>query len=111
MLRSIVTSVLAFVAATQGLSIDVASSGGNASSALQYGIMFEDINHSGDGGLYAELIQNRAFQGAPANLTAWSAVGGAKLSLQNTSQPLSTALPTSLNVATNGSGETGIQNR
>lgn len=28
-----------------------------------YGLMFEDIDHSGDGGLYAEMLQNRAFQG------------------------------------------------
>jgi alpha-N-arabinofuranosidase len=28
-----------------------------------YGIMHEDINHSGDGGIYAEMLQNRAFQG------------------------------------------------
>ena len=26
-----------------------------------YGIFFEEINHAGDGGLYAELIQNRSF--------------------------------------------------
>ena len=24
-----------------------------------YGIFFEEINHAGDGGLYAELVQNR----------------------------------------------------
>ena len=28
-----------------------------------YGLMFEDISHSGDGGIYAELLINRAFQG------------------------------------------------
>lgn len=27
-----------------------------------YGIFFEDINHSADGGLYAEMIQNRSFE-------------------------------------------------
>ena len=27
-----------------------------------YGIFFEDINHSADGGLYAELLQNRSFE-------------------------------------------------
>src|ERR1043165_9981553 len=27
-----------------------------------YGLMTEEINHSYDGGLYAELIQNRSFQ-------------------------------------------------
>ncbi len=29
--------------------------------ASLYGIFFEEINHAGDGGLYAELIQNRSF--------------------------------------------------
>ena len=27
-----------------------------------YGIFFEDLNHAADGGLYAELIQNRSFE-------------------------------------------------
>lgn len=27
-----------------------------------YGIFFEEINHAGDGGLYAELVQNRGFE-------------------------------------------------
>ena len=27
-----------------------------------YGLFFEDINHAADGGLYAELIQNRSFE-------------------------------------------------
>lgn len=27
-----------------------------------YGLFFEDINHSADGGLYAELLQNRSFE-------------------------------------------------
>ncbi|KAG9637033.1 hypothetical protein KCU86_g19638, partial [Aureobasidium melanogenum] len=35
----------------------------NATSPYLYGIMHEDINHSGDGGIYAEMIANRAFQG------------------------------------------------
>ena len=34
-------------------------------SPTLYGLMTEEINHSYDGGLYAELIQNRAFQGRP----------------------------------------------
>ena len=35
-----------------------------------YGIFFEDINHASDGGLYAELIQNRDFEYncAPADM-------------------------------------------
>ena len=35
----------------------------NKTAPLLYGWMFEDINHSGDGGIYAELLANRAFQG------------------------------------------------
>ena len=29
---------------------------------LHYGIFFEEINHAGDGGIYAELIRNRSFE-------------------------------------------------
>lgn len=56
-------SATAFAAAAQVVSFTVGSTGGNATSPYQYGLMFEDINNSGDGGVYAELIQNRAFQG------------------------------------------------
>ena len=35
----------------------------NDTSPYMYGLMFEDISHSGDGGIYAEMITNRAFQG------------------------------------------------
>ena len=56
-------SATALAAATQAVKFTVESSGGNATSPYQYGIMFEDINNSGDGGVYAELVQNRAFQG------------------------------------------------
>ncbi len=48
-----------------------------------YGIFFEDINYGADGGLYAELVQNRSFEfkGADA-LFAWSRVeaGGGQVS-------------------------------
>ena len=27
-----------------------------------YGIFFEDISHAGDGGLYPEMLRNRAFE-------------------------------------------------
>ena len=38
-----------------------------AISDLLMGIFFEDINYSADGGLYAELIQNRDFEYAPSD--------------------------------------------
>ncbi len=41
-----------------------------------YGVFFEEINHAGDGGLYAELIRNRDFQEPLAKgndlATAWT---------------------------------------
>jgi alpha-N-arabinofuranosidase len=54
------------------------------------GVFFEDLNHAGDGGLYAELIQNRSFEFRATeqptwnNLTFWTLtpLGGAKGSMQ-----------------------------
>ncbi|KIK71567.1 glycoside hydrolase family 51 protein [Collybiopsis luxurians FD-317 M1] len=67
-----------------------------------YGYMWEDINHSGDGGLYAELLQNRAFQGVipgTANaLNAWQPSNGARLSVTSKTDGVSAALPNSLEV-------------
>lgn len=65
--KSLLTLGLALAA--QAVEITVKSTGGNATSPLQYGIMFEDINNSGDGGVYAELVQNRAFQGSGVSST------------------------------------------
>ena len=40
-------------------------------SPLFYGLMTEEINHSYDGGLYAELIQNRAFLDNASSPVHW----------------------------------------
>ncbi len=39
-----------------------------------FGLMTEEINHSYDGGLYAELIQNRALKDDPNDAVHWSTV-------------------------------------
>ncbi len=44
-------------------------------SPLFAGLMTEEINHSYDGGLYAELVQNRAFLDNDTTPIHWSAVG------------------------------------
>jgi alpha-L-arabinofuranosidase len=36
-----------------------------------FGLFFEDINYSADGGLYAELVQNRSFEYNPAERREW----------------------------------------
>ena len=97
--------------------------------------MIEDINHSIDGGLYAELITNRAFQGSTVTLgmkddlpgtsiigsenlenpfasvlTGWDAIGRAQLSL-DVLHPLSQALRTVMQVTIpkNATGEVGFR--
>jgi alpha-L-arabinofuranosidase len=37
-----------------------------------FGIFFEDLNYAADGGLYAELIQNRSFEYSPADRKEWN---------------------------------------
>jgi alpha-L-arabinofuranosidase len=62
-----------------------------------FGIFFEDLNHAADGGLYAELVQNRSFEFAPIDrpdyhaLTAWEKVergGGRAIVTVESNQPL-----------------------
>lgn len=43
------------------LNVDMASRGAEVPASM-YGIFFEEINHAGDGGLYAEMLMNRSFE-------------------------------------------------
>ena len=43
------------------MTVDVAQPGIKVSPLL-YGIFFEEINRAGDGGIYAEMVQNRSFE-------------------------------------------------
>ena len=45
------------------ITVDVTSKGTPVPPNL-YGIFYEEINHAGDGGLYAELVANRGFEDA-----------------------------------------------
>ncbi|CAF1486254.1 unnamed protein product [Rotaria sordida] len=61
--------------------------------STMHGVIFEtNINRGDDGGLYAELIYNRAFQEKDRSLDGWSTYGEGSMSL-STDQPLSNALP------------------
>ena len=48
-------------AQTAVLNVDASREGVTISPTL-YGLFYEEINHAGEGGLYAELIQNRSFE-------------------------------------------------
>lgn len=51
---------------------------GKPFSPTMHGVFFEDINFAADGGLYAELVQNRSFE-HDQHMHAWSTTGeGAK---------------------------------
>lgn len=70
-MKQLLTSLTALLLASGGCSsgeepeatirIDLARRGADIPASM-YGIFFEEINHAGDGGLYAELIQNRGFE-------------------------------------------------
>ncbi len=66
---------------TQTISVNVSGEGQKAISDKLIGIFFEDINYAADGGLYAELLQNRDFEynGKDArnwnSKTSWEAKG------------------------------------
>ena len=47
---------------------------GAAIQPTMYGIFFEDINFGADGGLYAELVENRSFE-FPQRLMGWNTFG------------------------------------
>lgn len=75
---------------------------------MMYGQMFEDINHSGDGGLYGELLLNRAFQGSRPDLSGHYAIDEKSSISLSYERPLSQALPASLKLITSGEGEAGF---
>ena len=56
------------------VKVDYAHMGAKVSPRL-YGIFFEEINHAGDGGLYAELVQNRSFEDDAERPVAWRMIG------------------------------------
>ncbi len=83
----------------------------HAISPTLYGLMTEEINHSYDGGLYAELIRNRIFRNNEATPVHWHPVGNASLSL-NHNHPYNKALTTCLKVQIEATGRqpAGIAN-
>lgn len=65
-------------------------------SDLLLGIFFEDINYSADGGLYAELIQNRDFEYDPSDREGdknWNSTHSWKLKGEKTTFTIGTARP------------------
>jgi alpha-N-arabinofuranosidase len=74
---------------------------GRPVSPYLYGLMTEEINHSYDGGIYGELIRNRAFNEDPSRPWAWSLWGAegerGRISLDS-AHPLNPSLSNCLRV-------------
>ncbi|MFI6655635.1 alpha-L-arabinofuranosidase C-terminal domain-containing protein [Streptomyces sp. NPDC050523] len=66
------------------INVDPTAKGAKIDDTM-YGVFFEDINRAADGGLYAELVQNRSFEYSTADntsytpLTAWTVDGTAQV--------------------------------
>ncbi|GAA2222939.1 alpha-L-arabinofuranosidase C-terminal domain-containing protein [Streptomyces indiaensis] len=66
------------------ITVDPSARGAKIDDTM-YGVFFEDINRAADGGLYAELVQNRSFEystvdnGSYTPLTSWTAGGTAQV--------------------------------
>ncbi len=68
-------ATLSAAALAQPVTLEVdMSAPGKAISPDLVGIFFEDLSHAADGGLYAELIQNRDFEYSSADRAEWQAL-------------------------------------
>ncbi len=96
--------------ATGQLTVRVDRPGARVSPTF-YGLMTEEINHSYEGGLYAELIQNRDFKNDPTRPVHWALVqdgGGVGAMALDTSRPVpGTALTTCLRLDITDAGQAG----
>ena len=97
------------------LTVDAAKIVSPVSPTL-YGLMTEEINHSYDGGLYAELVRNPTFRNVWSGIQGWELVrngdAGAVMSMDKATGP-SAALSSSLKleVASASPGnEAGVSN-
>lgn len=61
LLPGLLLSLPACSPAADRITIDVSREGAEVPASL-YGVFFEEITHSGDGGLYAEMLMNRGFE-------------------------------------------------
>ena len=98
-MKAVLLAAIAVVSANADpatLTIETARPAGKV-SPLHYGLMTEEINYCYDGGLYAELVRNRAFLDDAKQPSHWSAIPGATISL-DPKQPLNETIPTSLRV-------------
>ena len=116
----LLVSAQVLAAETPTLKVHADRPGAKISPVL-YGIFFEEINRAGDGGIYAEMIQNRSFEddrggneAKPTRMPGWSLVKNeaskADMAI-DASQPICDKNPNSLRLdITAVDGRVGVAN-
>ncbi|KAG1802221.1 glycoside hydrolase family 51 protein, partial [Suillus plorans] len=108
------SAIFASCAATV-TTVSVDGTASHSIPPLLFGQMFEASQY-GDGGIYAELLQNRAFQQVKPNvidaLFGWAPINGTSINVIADPIPLSGALPNSLEltIPSGSSGQVGFGN-
>src|SRR3974377_2136278 len=88
------------------LTVQVDKPGAKINPAM-WGIFFEDINFGADGGLYAELVKNRAFE-FPDPMMGWSRLDARAGKTEiGTEAPFDDANPHYLRIKNDGAGRCG----
>ena len=76
----VVLAAMSFMPASAQRQLTVkANKPGAVIQPTMYGIFFEDINFGADGGLYAEMVENRSFE-FPDRLMGWNVFGNVQVS-------------------------------
>ncbi len=118
-MKKLLVSLLCGFSLTASAQVDInidINNKGPKISPTHYGIFFEDINHAADGGLYAELIQNRSMEDSDTQPVHWNAVHNSqsKSVIELTAEdPLNGAHQKSLRVIITAADEqnlAGVQN-
>ncbi|KAK2764246.1 hypothetical protein FQN54_008938 [Arachnomyces sp. PD_36] len=104
-------ALLALGRPASSLSLNISADGGFQSSPILYGFMFEDINHSGDGGIYSQMLRNNGFQDPNAGLEPWVGTQNSTIAIDQ-ENPLTSAIPRTLrlDVPSGATGPIGFTN-
>ncbi len=80
LLSTIVVAAMTTMVSAQTHQFSIqANKPGAVVQPTMYGIFFEDINFGADGGLYAEMVENRSFE-FPNHLMGWDTFGNVSVS-------------------------------
>lgn len=93
-----IAAIFGMAAASESATVTIdAGAHGKPIGSMLMGIFFEDLSYAADGGLYAELIENRSFDYAESEGRGWNALsfwnlerrgGGEGMLISDSAEPL-----------------------